>query len=142
MDRTVAFRAFGLLGPVEAGAEMAAFFAVFLAAGWRPGESFPDGAMAAASGAAFATVVLAQTANAFACRSTTRPAWRLPLLSNRLLIGAALIELAIAAAFMFIPPVAAVLGHESPSGAGWVVALASIPLLLAVDAVHKALRRA
>jgi magnesium-transporting ATPase (P-type) len=141
LDRNVAFRAFGLLGPVEAAAEMAAFFAVFLAAGWRPGESFPDDAMAAASGAAFATVVLAQTANAFACRSTTRPAWRLPFLSNRLLIGAALIELAIAAVFLFTPAVNEILGHESPLGAGWVVAVVSIPLVLAVDALHKALRR-
>ena len=142
LDRKVAFRAFGLLGPVEAAAEMAAFFAVFLAAGWRPGETFPESALASASGAAFATVVLAQTANAFACRSTTRPAWRLPFLSNKLLIGAALVELAIAAAFLFVPAVAEVLGHESPSGAGWVIALASIPLLLGADAVHKALRRA
>ncbi|HEU4915092.1 MAG TPA: cation-transporting P-type ATPase [Acidimicrobiia bacterium] len=141
LDRKVAFRAFGLLGPVEAAAEMAAFFAVFLAAGWRPGESFPESALASASGAAFATVVLAQTANAFACRSTTRPAWRLPFLSNKLLIGAALIELAIAAAFLFVPAVAEVLGHVSPPGAGWVIALASIPLLLGADAMHKALRR-
>jgi magnesium-transporting ATPase (P-type) len=142
LDRSVAFRAFGLLGPVEALAEMAAFFAVFLAAGWRPGESFPDSALAAASGAAFATVVLAQTANAFACRSNTRPVWRLPLMSNRLLIVAAAIELAIAAAFLLVPPIADALGHESPPTVGWVIALASIPLLLVVDAVHKALRRA
>jgi calcium-translocating P-type ATPase len=142
LDRKVAFRAFGLLGPTEALAEMAAFFAVFFAAGWRPGQTFPDHAMAAASGAAFATVVLAQTANAFACRSATRPVWRLPLLSNRLLIGAAIIELAIAAAFLLIGPVAEVLGHESPPTIGWVIALASMPLLLGVDAAHKMLQRA
>jgi magnesium-transporting ATPase (P-type) len=141
LDRAVAFRAFGLLGPVEAAAEMAAFFAVFLAAGWRPGDSFPDSAMAAASGAAFATVVLAQTVNAFACRSTTVPAWRIPLLTNRLLIGAATIELIIAGLFLFVPSVADVLGHESPPAIGWVIALLSMPLVLAVDAVHKAIRR-
>jgi magnesium-transporting ATPase (P-type) len=142
LDRSVAFRAFGVLGPAEAAVEMAAFFAVFLAAGWRPGDSFPDSALAAASGAAFATVVLAQTANAFACRSATQPAWRLPVLGNKLLIGAALLELAIAAAFLFIRPVAEVLGHESPPGVGWAIALASIPVLLVVDALHKTLRRA
>ncbi len=141
LDRKVAFRAFGLLGPVEAAVGMAAFFAVFLAAGWRPGDSFPANALAAASGAAFATVVLAQTANAFACRSTTRPAWRLPFLGNKLLIGAALMELAFAAAFLFIPPVAEALGHESPPGIGWAIALASMPLLLIVDAVHKSIAR-
>jgi magnesium-transporting ATPase (P-type) len=97
--------------------------------------------MAAASGAAFATVVLAQTVNAFACRSTTVPAWRIPLLTNRLLIGAATIELIIAGLFLFVPSVADVLGHESPPAIGWVIALLSMPLVLAVDAVHKAIRR-
>lgn len=140
LDRKVAFRAFGLLGPVEALTEMTAFFAVFLAAGWRPGESFPDSALAAASGAAFATVFLAQTANAFACRSTTRPPWRIPLLTNRLLIGAALVELAIAAVFLLVPAVAGLLGHQSPSIVGWGIALASIPLLLVVDGIHKSVR--
>jgi magnesium-transporting ATPase (P-type) len=141
LDRAVAFRAFGLLGPVEAAAEMAAFFAVFLAAGWRPGDGFPDSAMAAASGAAFATVVLAQTVNAFACRSTTLPVWRIPLLTNRLLIGAATIELVIAGLFLLVPSVARILGHESPPAIGWVIALLSMPLLLAVDATHKWIRQ-
>ena len=141
LDRKVAFRAFGLLGPIEALTEMAAFFAVFIAVGWRPGQSFPAGALAAASGAAFATVVLAQTANAFACRSATRPAWRIPLFSNRLLIGAALVELTIAAVFLLVPSVATLLGHEAPSGTGWTVALAAIPLLLIVDGLHKTIRR-
>jgi magnesium-transporting ATPase (P-type) len=141
LDRYVAFRAFGLLGPTEAVAEMGAFFAVFMSAGWRPGESFPDNAMAAASGAAFATVVLAQTGNAFACRSTVQPAWRLPLTTNKLLVLAASLELGIAAVFLFVPAVADVLGHSSPPLVGWVIALGSIPLVLAVDAVHKAVLR-
>jgi magnesium-transporting ATPase (P-type) len=142
LDRKVAFRAFGLLGPVEAFAEMAAFFAVFLAAGWRPGDSFPESALAAASGAAFATVVLAQTANAFACRSATRPVWRMPLMGNKLLVVAAIVELAIAAVFLLLPPVAEVLGHQSPTGAGWAIALGAIPLILVADAIHKFVRRA
>jgi calcium-translocating P-type ATPase len=142
LDRRVAWRAFGLLGPVEAAAAMTAFFAVFLAAGWRPGQDFPEGALAAASGATFATVVLAQTANAFACRSSTRPAWRLPPMGNKLLIGAALIELGVAAGFLFIEPVAEILGHEPPPGVGWAIALGSMPLLLIVDAGQKSLRRA
>jgi hypothetical protein len=53
LDRVVALRAFGVLGPTEALAEMGAFFAVFLAAGWRPGDSFEaSGVVAAAAGAA------------------------------------------------------------------------------------------
>ncbi|MEX1126567.1 MAG: cation-transporting P-type ATPase [Acidimicrobiia bacterium] len=137
LDRKVAFRAFGLLGPIEALAEMAAFFAVFLAAGWRPGEAFPTNVIPAASGAAFATVVLAQTANAFACRSTVRPVWRLSFWGNRLLIIGAGTGLALAAVFLFVPSVAGLLEHEGPTGPGWLIALTSIPLLLMADGVHK-----
>jgi calcium-translocating P-type ATPase len=137
LDKKVAFRSFGILGPTEAFAEMTAFFAVFLAAGWRPGQSFPESAMMAASGAAFATVVLAQTANAFACRSTTRPVWRMPFLGNRLLIVAGLIELALAGLFLLADPIAEILGHQGPPVIGWVIALGSMPLLIAVDGAHK-----
>ena len=62
--------------------------------GWRPGQAFPTGhALLAASGAAFATVVLAQIANAFACRSATHPPGRLGWWSNRFLVWAVAVEL-------------------------------------------------
>ncbi|MEX2651655.1 MAG: cation-transporting P-type ATPase [Acidimicrobiia bacterium] len=141
LDRKVAFRAFGLLGPAEALAEMAAFFAVFLAAGWRPGETFPSSVIPAASGAAFATVVLSQTANAFACRSTVRPVWKMHFLGNRLLIVGAGAGLLMAGLFLFLPSVADLLGHQSSTWPGWLVALASIPLLLMVDGIHKRILR-
>jgi magnesium-transporting ATPase (P-type) len=141
LDRKVAFRAFGLLGPTEAVVEMAAFFAVFIAAGWRPGETFPSSVIPAASGAAFATVVLAQTANAFACRSTTRPVWRMHFLGNRLLIVGAGTGLLMAGVFLFLPSIADLLGHQNPTGPGWLVALASIPLLVMVDGIHKRIIR-
>ena len=142
LDRTVALRAFGLLGPLEAAAAMLGFLATFAAAGWRPGEPFPGGhARLAASGAAFATVVLAQTANAFACRSAALPPWRLGWWSNRLLVGAASIELLIAGAALVAPPLAAALGHAPPPAVGWAVAVASIAAVLGADALWKAARR-
>jgi magnesium-transporting ATPase (P-type) len=142
LDRVVAVRAFGVLGPVEALFEMAAFLAVFVAAGWRPGDPFAGGAtLAAASGAAFATVVLAQTANAWACRSVTAPVWRIPPLSNRLLVGAAVFELAIAAALLWTPSLGDLLRQAVPGGAGWIVAIASAPALIVADAAWKARRR-
>ena len=84
IDGQVLRRVFGVLGPVEAAVEMAAFFVALGVAGWRPGESFPSGApLLAASGAAFAAVVIGQMANAFACRSASRPPWRLGWTTNR-----------------------------------------------------------
>jgi hypothetical protein len=61
-------------------------------------------------------------------------------LTNRILIGAATIELVIAALLLLVPSVAGLLGHEPPSPAGWAVALAAIPLLLVVDGIHKKVR--
>jgi magnesium-transporting ATPase (P-type) len=95
----------------------------------------------AASGAAFATVVIAQTANAFACRSSTRLPWELGWLTNRLLIGGAIIELLIAASFVFVPVVADLLGHAPPSMAGWVVATLSAVVVLLADTLYKQLKR-
>lgn len=98
-------RAFGVLGPAEAAVKRGAFLAAFLALGWRPGAPFPHGpALLAASGAAFTAVVFGQVANAFACRSTTRPAWTVARRTTRLLLVAVGAELAMLAAFLYLPP--------------------------------------
>jgi magnesium-transporting ATPase (P-type) len=141
MNHTVLRRAFGLLGPLVAVMTMAAFLVSLLAVGWRPGEAFPTGHdLMAASGAAFMTVVLAQTANAFACRSSTRRPGELGWATNRLLIPAASTELAFSFVVLLVTPVALVLGHASPPLAGWMVAISSPFVLLGVDALDKHLR--
>jgi calcium-translocating P-type ATPase len=138
IDARLLRRVFGVLGPTEALVEMSAFVVALAAAGWRPGEEFPAGeVLFAASGAAFAAVVLGQMANAFACRSTTRWPGSLGWTSNRLLVGAVAAELLALVGFLFIPPVASLLGHAPPPLWGWAVAALAIPALLAADAVHK-----
>ena len=138
MNRTVLRRAFGVLGPTVAAASMAAFVVSMVALGWRPDRPWPDsGDLAAASGATFMTIVLAQTANAWACRSSTRRPDQIGWTTNRLLIATASIELAFALTVVLIGPAADLLDHASPPLWGWVAAVASMPLLLAVDAVDK-----
>jgi magnesium-transporting ATPase (P-type) len=134
LDRHVLGRAFGLLGPVEAFMSLLAFVAVFVAAGWEPGSSFGGGAtLLAASGAAFTAIVFAQAANAFACRSTVRPAWAVSNDNNRLLVGAVLVELAMLGAFLYVPALADLLDQAPPSWAGFGVALAAPVALLFAD---------
>jgi len=141
MDRALMFRVFGLLGPVEALMEMIAYTAVLFGAGWSPGAELPPSDMLmAASGAAFTTVVLAQLANAFACRSATSPPWRLGWFTNRLLLWAVLAELGLLAVFLFLGPLAALLGHAPPTPGGLAVALAAIPAVLIADWLYKAAR--
>ncbi|MFZ5871830.1 MAG: cation transporting ATPase C-terminal domain-containing protein, partial [Actinomycetota bacterium] len=134
----VARRAFGVLGPTEAAMSMTAFVVSFAAAGWRPGEPFPGGATAAAaSGAAFMTVVLAQTANAFACRSFIHWPGALGWTTNRLLPPAICLGLAFSLLVLFVEPIANELGHAVPPLAGWVIAVLSVGAVLAADAIDK-----
>ena len=141
IDGALLRRVFGVLGPTEALMEMTAFVVALLAAGWRPGQSFPTGhALAAASGAAFAAVVIGQAANAFACRSATRWPGALGWAGNRLLLGAVAVELALLAGFLLIPPVASILDHAAPPAAGLAVAILTAPALLVADAAHKRAR--
>ncbi|MCC6226504.1 MAG: cation-transporting P-type ATPase [Microthrixaceae bacterium] len=141
-DRTVMRRAFGVLGPVEAAVEIAAFVTSMWFSGWRPGDTFPTGsALATASGAAFSAVVLGQCANAFACRSTILRPGRLGWFRNRLLVGAVLSEVVALCGFLFIGPLARTLGHRPPSAAGFLVAAMAVPAVLVADAIDKAIRR-
>ncbi|GGI45309.1 magnesium-transporting ATPase (P-type) [Agromyces flavus] len=141
MNATVLRRAFGVLGPLEAALSLLAFVVSMAALGWRPGGPFPTGdELLAASGAAYITVVIAQAANAFACRSATKWPGALGWFGNRLLVGAVLIGTAFSLVLLWVPPIADVLGQANPPLAGWAVAIAAFPTLLAVDALDKRLR--
>ena len=59
-----------------------------LLAGWRWGDGPDSQLLAVASGTAFAAIAIGQMANAVACRSTTRPVWRLRPLDNPLVLSA------------------------------------------------------
>lgn len=142
LDRTVARRAFGLLGPTVAAMTMLAFTVTLFTGGWRPGDAGPELALlAAASGAAFMTVVLGQTANAFVCRSASRTPGQLGWGTNRLLLGAVSIELAFSLVVVLIGPIARELGHAAPPPIGWLLALAAMPVVLVVDVLDKRRRR-
>jgi hypothetical protein len=86
------------------------------------------------------TVVFAQKANAFACRSSTVWPGRLGWTTNRLLIPAASTELLFSFVVILVAPIALTLGQANPPLAGWLVALLSAPLVLAVDATDKRVR--
>ena len=140
MDRHLLRRVFGVLGPTEAVVEMAAFIGTYLAVGWRPGDHFGTGPLLAASGAAFAAVVLGQMANAFACRSSSRRPGQLGWWTNRLLLAAVGVEALALVGFLAVPFLADQLRHAPPTWVGALIACAAIPAVLGVDALDKARR--
>lgn len=142
LDRPVLFRAFGLLGPVEALVEMTAFVVSMVAMGWRPGAAFPTGAaFLAASGAAFFAIGAGQMANAFACRSASQWPGALGWTTNRFLVYAVMAELILLMVFLYFAPLARILGHAPPIAAGAVVAVLAFPTVVLADALHKLIRR-
>ena len=140
VDRALLWRAFGVLGPVEALVSLSGFAAVLLAGGWRWGEGVSPGLLAAASGTAFATIAVAQMANAFVCRSETVSVWRLRFAGNRALVAAVAAEVVLLVAFLGIPVVSALLGGDWPPPAAWVFPLLAALLLVLADATLKELR--
>lgn len=83
------------------------------------------------------TVVLAQMANVFACRSSSRWPGALGWTSNRLLIPAAGVGLTFSLLVLLVGPLARQLEHANPPAIGWAVAVVSMGLLLLVDALDK-----
>ena len=86
------------------------------------------------------TVVFGQKANVFACRSSSQWPGALGWTTNRLLFPAGAIELVFSFVILLVPAIAVVFGQASPPAAGWLVALASPVVVLAVDALDKRLR--
>ena len=134
-------RALLVLGVTEAVCALTTFIAVLSSRSWTWGATPAVSTLAIASGSAFAAIAVGQMANAFACRSETRPAWRQRLGSNRLLVGAVTAELALLGIFLGFPPLARLLGGSWPSTLGWALAFCAVPIVIIVDASYKASRR-
>jgi hypothetical protein len=83
------------------------------------------------------TVVIAQAANTFACRSSTRWAGAVGWTTNPLLLMGKSVELLFSFIVLFVPFLADELDHAPPPAAGWIVAILSAGVLIAVDAASK-----
>lgn len=141
VDRALLLRSFLVLGLTEAVVALGAFLGVLLLGGWRWGADPGTELLGVASGTAFAAIALGQMANAFACRSTSRPVWRLRVLDNRLVLGAVGAELVILLVVLGLPPLADLLGGSWPSAAGWALAALAVPAVLGADTAAKLLGR-
>jgi magnesium-transporting ATPase (P-type) len=138
VDRFLLLRALVVLGLTESFVEMVTFLTALSAGGWKPGLPFPFGAgLLSASGAAFTAVVAGQMANAFACRSASLRPGQLKWFSNRYLVLAVACEAGMLAGFLYLRPLAIILGQAPPNAVSYAVALLAIPAVLVADAVQK-----
>jgi magnesium-transporting ATPase (P-type) len=137
VDAVLLSRAFLVLGLTEAVVALGAFLVVLRAGGWVWGTTPSAGLLSSASGAAFAAIALGQMANAFACRSSSRPVWRLSLRSNVAVLYAVAAQATLLIVLLTVPPMTRLLGGSWPPPIGWLVAAASVPAVLLADAVWK-----
>jgi magnesium-transporting ATPase (P-type) len=89
----------------------------------------------------FAAIVVQQMANAFACRSTPASLFAIGPLSNRLLVLAVVAELVTLLVFVYVEPVADLLGMQPLDLEQWWPVLLTPFVLLAAEEGRKALVR-
>jgi len=81
----------------------------------------------------FAAIVVMQMANAFECRSNPASLFTIGPFSNRLLLAAVGVELSLLLVFVYLPPIAKVLGQRGLSPTQWLPVLATPWLLIAAE---------
>ena len=103
-------RVFVVLGPTEAVVEMAAFLATFVAAGWRPGDTFPTGPLLDGVRRRVHRRGARPVRQRVRLPQHRRTGPALGWSSNRLLLGAVAVEALALVAFLCLPPLADLLG--------------------------------
>jgi calcium-translocating P-type ATPase len=109
IQRSMLLRAWLFLGLIAACLQMGAFFYVLLWAGWHPGAPTGPGsplhhAYLQATTMTFLSMVVAQIGTAFAARTERSSLVSIGVFSNPLLLAGIAVELALAAAVIYLPP--------------------------------------
>jgi len=109
ITRAMLLRAWLFLGLIAAILQMGAFFFVLIRAGWHAGDATGPGsplhhAYLQATTMTFLSMVMAQIGTAFAARTDRASLRSVGVFSNRWLLAGIAMELALAAAIIYLPP--------------------------------------
>jgi sodium/potassium-transporting ATPase subunit alpha len=136
MDARLFFRVFGFLGVIEGALALGAFFWFLHNEGWTQDAplAWSDPLYRQATTVTFAAIVMAQVANAFACRSDRVSFVRLGFASNPLLLWGVGIQLALLLIFVYTPALNMFLGTSPlPAWVWGLLILGALGLLLAEE---------
>jgi len=127
-------RAWLFLGVMVAALSMGGFFYVLGQAGWHPGDPVGAGrhlhhAYLVATTMTFAGMIAGQIGTAFAVRTRRASLWSIGVFSNRYLLLGIAAELALAALFIYAPPLQSLLGTAGLPARDLVL-LAPYPLIV------------
>jgi sodium/potassium-transporting ATPase subunit alpha len=129
-------RVYGFIGLIEAGIAMGGFFLYLFVNGWTWGTelNWSSPLYKEATSVTFASIVIAQVTNVFACRSERTSAFRLGIFTNPLILWGIVTELVILLLIVYTPSGNAIFG-TSPLPL-WIfgpLALSALALLLAEE---------
>jgi magnesium-transporting ATPase (P-type) len=139
-------RAWLFLGMMVAGLAAVGYFYVLVKAGWRPGVSVDAGtpfyhAYRQATTMTFLGMITGQIGTAFAVRTQRASLWSVGVFSNRYLLGGVAAEIALAAAFVYVPVAQSVLETEAPAPTDLLVLLPFPFIVWGTDELRKYLLR-
>jgi sodium/potassium-transporting ATPase subunit alpha len=143
LTRGVLLRAYLFLGLLEALAAMSAYFYVMHAGGWNWGQPVAADSTLylRATTACLAGIIVTQIANVFTCRSAQLSIRTYGFLSNRLVLGGIVVELALAGLIIYSPPGNAIFGCAPIGIDVWLLLIPFALLLLLADESCKYLVR-
>jgi sodium/potassium-transporting ATPase subunit alpha len=137
IDRPLLFRAYAVLGGLEAIAAMATYFFVLHRGGWRFGDALSEGAVLyrQATTACLTAIVVTQVANVFLCRSERTSAFA--SLRNRLLVVGIGVEIVLILVVDYTPWGNALFGTAPLAASAWIFAVPFAGLMLLADELRK-----
>jgi sodium/potassium-transporting ATPase subunit alpha len=139
IDLSMCLRSWVFLGLISAAGALSAYFYVLYQGGWQWGVSLPlDHPLTRqASTATFLGIVMMQASNVFSCRSPSQSVFSLGLFSNRLILLALAVELALAAAVIYLPPAQEIFGTAPLSWRVWALLVPFSLTLLVAEELRK-----
>ena len=135
-------RAYLFLGPIEAAACMFGFFYVMLNGGWRWGEMLsPNNILyMQATTACLTAIIITQTGNVFACRSSRESVFSIGFFTNRLIFLGIAVELLLQLFIVYHPWGNKIFGTYPISFSAWLVLIPFAVFLLFADEARKRIR--
>ncbi|MBM4146552.1 MAG: cation-transporting P-type ATPase [Nitrospira sp.] len=139
LDMPVITRAYLFLGPIEAIACMFGFFWVLNNGGWIWGVMLHPNDMLylQATTACFTAIIITQTANVFACRSSKESVFSIGIFSNRLIFYGIMAELLLQMFIVYHPFGNRIFGTAPLGPDVWLILIPFSILLLAAEELRK-----
>ena len=136
-------RAYLFLGPIEAIAGMAGYFAILFSAGWAWGTMLSpnDPVYLQATTACLTAIVITQVGNVFACRSNRESAFSIGFFTNRMILWGIAAEITLILFIVYHPWGNLIFGTAPLPLWVWLFLVPFAPLLLLAEEGRKALVR-